>query len=46
MYGGVIGPIPVPKKVTQLVDEMWDIGGVVVKTTHGWGLLEVWNVTP
>ncbi len=46
MYDGVIGPIPVPKKVTQLFGEMWDIGGVVVKTTRGWRLLEVWNVTP
>lgn len=42
----IIGPVPVPKKVTQLCQEGWDIGGVVVKTKRGWRLTEVWNVTP
>ncbi len=46
MYDGVIGPVPVPKKVSQICEEMWDIGGVVVKTNRGWRLLEVWKVTP
>lgn len=46
MYDGVIGPVPVPKKVTQICGEMWDIGGVVVKTRRGWRFLEVWTVTP
>jgi hypothetical protein len=41
-----IGPIPVPKRVTQLCQPMWDIGGVVAKTARGWRLIEVWNVTP
>jgi len=42
----VIGPVPVPEEVTQICEEMWDIGGVVVKTRRGWRLLEVWKVTP
>jgi hypothetical protein len=42
----VIGPVPVPLKVTQLCETMWDIGGVLAKTAHGWRLLEVWNVSP
>ena len=46
MHDGTIGPVPVPKKVTQVCEEMWDIGGVVVKTKRGWRLLEVWNVSP
>jgi hypothetical protein len=46
MLDKVIGPVPVPKKVTQICQEMWDIGGVVVKTSRGWRLLEVWNVSP
>lgn len=43
---GVIGPVPVPKKVTQICGEMWDIGGVIVKTKRGWRFLEVWKVSP
>lgn len=46
MHDGTIGPVPVPKKVTQICEEMWNIGGVVVKTRKGWRFLEVWNVTP
>ena len=46
IHDGVIGPVPVPKKVTQICGEMWDISGVVVKTRRGWRLLEVWKVTP
>jgi hypothetical protein len=46
MFDKVIGPVPVPKKVTQLCQEMWDIGGIVVKTNRGWRLLEVWSVSP
>lgn len=46
MHDGVIGPVPVPKKVTQIVQEMWDIGGVVVKTSRGWRFLEIWKVSP
>jgi hypothetical protein len=42
----VIGPVPVPKQVTQLCQPMWDIGGVVAKTSHGWRFVEVWNVSP
>ena len=42
----VIGPVAVPKKVTQLCQPMWDIGGVVAKTALGWRLMEVWNVSP
>lgn len=46
MLDGVIGPVPVPKKVTQICGEMWDLSGVVVRTARGWRLLEVWSVTP
>lgn len=46
MLSEEIGPVPVPKKVTQLCREMWDIGGIVVKTSRGWRLLEVWSVSP
>jgi hypothetical protein len=42
----VIGPVPVPRKVTQLCQPMWDIGGVVAKGSKGWRLVEVWNVSP
>ena len=42
----VIGPIPVPKRVTALCEPGWDIGGVVAKVGKGWRLIEVWNVTP
>ena len=42
----VIGPVPVPKRVTQLCQPMWDIGGVAAKVGKGWRFLEVWNVTP
>lgn len=42
----VIGPIPVPKQVTALCEPGWDIGGVVVKVSKGWRLVEVWNVSP
>jgi hypothetical protein len=42
----VIGPIPVPKRVTALCEPGWDIGGVVAKVGKGWRLVEVWNVSP
>ena len=42
----VVGPVPVPKKVTQCCRTMWDIGGVVGMTTGGWRFIEVWNVSP
>lgn len=42
----VIGPIPVPGRVTQLCQPMWDISGVVTKTAKGWRFVEVWNVSP
>ena len=44
--GKVIGPVPVPTEVTATCQKMWDIGGVVVKTSRGWRFLEVWKVTP
>lgn len=46
MGDSVIGPIPVPARVTQLCKTMWDIGGVVAKTPHGWRFVAVWNVSP
>lgn len=42
----VIGPVPVPKEVTDVCQTMWDIGGIVVKTSRGWRFLEVWHVSP
>jgi len=42
----VIGPVPVPRKVTQLCQPMWDIGGVLAKTGQGGRFVEVWNVSP
>lgn len=42
----VIGPVPVPERVSQLCKTMWDIGGVVAKTADGWRFIEVWNVSP
>jgi len=42
----IIGPVPVPRKVTALCQPMWDIGGVVAKTAGGWRFVEVWNVSP
>ena len=41
-----VGPIPVPKKVTQLCQPHWDISGVVARAGKGWRLVEVWNVVP
>jgi hypothetical protein len=43
---GKIGPIPVPREVSDLCKVGWDIGGMVVKTPKGWRLVEVWNVSP
>ncbi len=45
-YDGVIGPVPVPEQVTQIVQKTWDISGVVVKTPQGWQFLEIWKVSP
>ena len=41
-----IGPITVPREVSRMCKEGWDVSGVVVKTGRGWRLLEVWNVSP
>ncbi len=47
VYGdSVIGPIPVPREVSRMCEEGWDISGIAVKTPKGWRLLEVWNVSP
>ena len=42
----VIGPVPVPRRVTALCEPVWDIGGVVAKVGKGWRFVEVWNVSP
>ncbi len=44
--GPRIGPIPVPKKATQMCQRNGDIGGVVTKTPQGWRLVEIWSVSP
>jgi len=41
-----IGPVPVPREVSDLCKVGWDIGGRAVKTPKGWRLVEVWNVSP
>jgi hypothetical protein len=41
-----IGPVPVPREVSDVCRVGWDISGVVVKTSKGWRLTEVWNVSP
>ena len=41
-----IGPVPVPREVSNLCKVGWDVGGTVVKTPKGWRLAEVWNVSP
>jgi eukaryotic-like serine/threonine-protein kinase len=30
----------------ELLPPMWDISGVVVRTTDGWRFVEVWNLSP
>ncbi|HEY2932247.1 MAG TPA: hypothetical protein VGK99_10930 [Acidobacteriota bacterium] len=41
-----IGPVPVPKRVSQLCRPGWDISGAIGQTRRGWRFLEVWTVTP
>jgi hypothetical protein len=41
-----IGPIPVPHEVSRVCKAGWEIAGVAVKTSRGWRLMEVWNVSP
>jgi hypothetical protein len=41
-----IGPVPVPSEVSRRCRVGWDISGVVVKTSNGWRLSEIWNVSP
>ena len=41
-----IGPVPVPREVSDLCKVGWHIGGTAVKTPKGWRLTEVWNVSP
>lgn len=42
----LIGPVPVPREVTAICQKMWDIGGIVVKTSRGWRFRDVWHVSP
>jgi hypothetical protein len=41
-----IGPVPIPREVSDLCKVGWDISGTAVKTPKGWRLVEVWNVSP
>jgi hypothetical protein len=41
-----VGPVPVHQEVSRRCKRGWDISGIVVKTSKGWRLLEVWNVSP
>jgi hypothetical protein len=44
--GKKVGPVPVPRRATELLEVNRDIGGVVERTSRGWRLAEVWKVTP
>jgi hypothetical protein len=41
-----IGPIPVPAKIARKCKVGWDLGGAVARTSQGWRLVEVWNLSP
>jgi hypothetical protein len=41
-----LGPIPVPAHVARACQVGWDGGGVVARTSRGWRLVEVWNISP
>jgi hypothetical protein len=41
-----IGPIPLPAKIARVCKVGWDLGGVVARTSKGWRLVEVWNISP
>ncbi len=41
-----IGPVPVPREVSRRCKVGWELGGVVVKTSKGWRLMEAWRVSP
>jgi len=43
--GTVLGPIPVPARASAILGVNWDVSGVVGKTSRGWRLMEVWNVS-
>ena len=38
--------VPVPAAIAKACKVGWDIGGVVVETSKGWRLVEVWNLSP
>jgi hypothetical protein len=41
-----IGPIPVPARIAKACKVGWDVGGAVARTSKGWRLVEVWNISP
>jgi hypothetical protein len=41
----MVGPIRIPEIVSQILQENWDIGGVVGRNREGWIFLEVWNIS-
>jgi hypothetical protein len=44
--GATIGPVPVPPEVSRTCRQGWDLGGIAVRTSRGWRLIEVWKVSP
>ena len=41
-----VGPIRIPVRVSRLIEEGWNIGGVVGRNRTVWVLLEIWNISP
>jgi hypothetical protein len=42
----VIGPIPVPKKISRACQVGWNLDAKVAQTDWGWQLIDVWNIWP
>lgn len=43
---GVVGPIAVPKKATELLEEGWEISCALARRSGKWQLVEVANIYP
>jgi hypothetical protein len=45
-YTGTIGPILVPREITDLAEEGWSVTLWLGRTRRGWEILEVGSVYP
>lgn len=45
-FEGGVGPLKVPKQVTELAQEGWSVTVVLARVQGAWHLLEVGNVYP